>query len=153
MKKRKVPLTRGAKKAVQQDMFPARKKLAEAARIGQLGPPSKSRDPSEWPVIALQGEYKRLDKKITDLDARVQSLAHAVELLAEVTKRAVPPRPAKVWSSEEYIRLSGEHDLMLRVDGEVDYEVLMDVHRCSWDELKLALRHIGKEWADEQKTV
>lgn len=148
-KKRKVPLTRGAKKVVQQDMFPARKKLAEQARLGQLPPPEpmtgfEKRAAAKRDISILMGYCDGLKERVDALEKRMQSLAHAVELLSEVTKRMVPPKKVKQWTSEEYMRLDGEYDLMLHVDKEIDYAVLADVHRCTIPELYEALRKIGK---------
>jgi hypothetical protein len=53
-------------------------------------------------------------------------------------------KAAKQWTSEEYIRLDGEYDLMLHVDGEVDEDVLMGIHNCTILELNAALVHLRK---------
>lgn len=158
------------KVAAQRDMFPARKKLAEAEECysnalniqtdrkiedlsGGLADAVKAieylrgftkADSERLDLIVAQtsDRLNKLGDELTEVRSNVQRLAHAVELL---NKRGARPKTTpKEWTSEEYIRLDGEYDLMLRVDGEVDHAVLMDIHNCTVIELTSALKHLRK---------
>ncbi len=155
--------------ALQKDMFPARKKLAEAEqhshvefkRVGEAIETLGSRltymhervtqlekalhahnERIDLIVAQTNDKFTRVENEVADIRSNVQRLAHAVELLNKRSVRG--KKEPKKWTSEEYIRLDGEYDLMLHVDGEVDEDVLMGIHNCTVLELNEALAHLRK---------
>jgi uncharacterized protein YhaN len=140
----------------QKDMFPARKKLAEAEapplarEVAHLlkevdylrGYAKGVTERVDLIVAQTDDKFTRIENEVADIRSNVQRLAHAVELLNKRSARG--KKEPKKWTSEEYIRLDGEYDLMLHVDGEVDEDVLMGIHNCTILELNEALAHLRK---------
>ncbi len=141
---------------LQKDMFPARKKLAEAAtpplaretahllkEVDYLrGYTKGTTERIDLIVAQINDKFTRIENEVADIRSNVQRLAHAIELLNKRSVRG--KKEPKKWTSEEYIRLDGEYDLMLHVDGEVDEDVLMGIHNCTVLELNEALAHLRK---------
>lgn len=94
-------------------------------------------------VAQMNDKLTKLDNEMADVRSNVQRMGQAVELLSKRGAKGNKGAP-KQWTTEELLRLDSEFDLMLHVDGEVDTDVLMDIHRCDMAELYAALVQLRK---------
>jgi hypothetical protein len=95
-----------------------------------------------YPHARLDLIVTQVNDKFERIEQTQHDLAHVVQLLHAELKSV---RKTKQWTPEERQRLSAEVGLMTRTDGEVDWNVLAEIHDCTVTEVRAMLKEIEGE--------